>query len=71
MPISTNVATPAATSAAGAATRRGAASTAMPKPTIAAITTGSFTRLAKKSGMAVGISESGSWRPRSSAELLV
>ena len=51
--------------------RRGAAHSAMPMPSSAASSTGSLTRLEKKSGSADGISPSVRWRPRSSADELV
>ena len=71
MPISTNVPIPDASSTNGIAIRRGAITSAIPKPIVAAIISGSFTRMLKKPGIAVGSCDSVRWRPRSSADPLV
>ena len=62
---------PAASSAIGISMRRGLMTMPSAVPTTAAASTGSLTRFSKKPGIALGSSDSGFWRPRSSAELEV
>ena len=63
-----NVASPAPSRTNGISIRRGEITTPNTAPTPAARKTGSLTRFWKKPGTAEGSSESGRWRPRSSAE---
>ena len=68
MPIAMNVASPANSRTNGISIRRGEITTPSTAPTPAARNTGSLTRFWKNPGIADGSSESGRWRPRSSAD---